>query len=220
MSENKKISVAVIKRLPKYYRYLGDLLDKGILKISSEELSKKMNTTASQVRQDLNNFGTFGQQGYGYNVENLYKEIKKILGLVRDYRMIIIGAGNIGQAILSHSNFSTRGFYFDAIFDIDPLLIGKELNGIKVFDIFCLKEYMKGNRVDIVVLTVPNSSVIKIVNLLENSEIKGIWNFTGIDLPISEPIVVENARLTDSLMTLSYRMNEDNIMEWAGIKSK
>ena len=215
MEENKKISIAVIKRLPRYYRYLGDLLDKEIFRISSKELSEKMGVTASQIRQDLNNFGTFGQQGYGYNVENLYAEIKKILGLEKTYKMIIIGAGNIGQALSSHPNFSTRGFKIEAIFDIDQKLIGQRLNGIYVLDAFDLQEYLDKNDIDIAIVSVPNSSAAKIGNLLAKSSVRGIWNFTGIDLRLPENIVVENVRLTDSLMTLSFRINEEHIVQRA-----
>lgn len=149
MDSEKKISPAVINRLPRYYRYLGDLLESDITRISSKELSAKMNITASQIRQDLNNFGGFGQQGYGYNVEYLYNEIKKILGLDRLYNMIVIGGGNIGQALVNYTNFEKRGFVIKAVFDINPRLIGMTIRGVEVYDIDQMEEYVKNNPVDV-----------------------------------------------------------------------
>lgn len=211
----KKISVAVIKRLPRYYRYLGDLLDKEIARISSHELSERMGITASQIRQDLNNFGSFGQQGYGYNVATLYHEIKRILGLDKTYNLIIVGAGNFGQTLAKYSNFHKRGFRFMALFDEDPSLIGKEVNGFEIMDSMHLLGYLENNHVDIVVLTVPSSAAEKVSEMLSRTKIKGIWNFSNIDLSLPENILVENVRLTDSLMTLSYQINEEEILERA-----
>ena len=212
--KQKRTPITVIKRLPRYYRYLGDLLDKGIIRISSKELSEQMGITASQIRQDLNNFGTFGQQGYGYNVENLYKEIKKILGLDKTYKIIVIGAGHIGRALASYSSFATRGFCIEAFFDIDEKIIGKSINGTPILDFQNLPKYLKENTIDIAILTVPNSSALEVAQILEQSPtLKGIWNFTGVDLKLPEHITVENVRLTDSLMTLSYRFNEEDIFK-------
>ena len=167
MDSEKKISPAVINRLPRYYRYLGDLLESDITRISSKELSAKMNITASQIRQDLNNFGGFGQQGYGYNVEYLYNEIKKILGLDRLYNMIVIGGGNIGQALVNYTNFEKRGFVIKAVFDINPRLIGMTIRGVEVYDIDQMEEYVKNNPVDVAILTLPRSQAVKVANDLE-----------------------------------------------------
>lgn len=206
--EDKKISIAVIKRLPRYYRYLGDLLDNGIYRISSNDLSKKMNVTASQIRQDLNKFGCFGQQGYGYNVEMLYEEIKKILGLDRIYNLIIIGAGNLGQALANYANFGRRGFKFIGIFDKNPKVIGLNIHGLEVMDVTYLNTFLKENKVDIAVLAIPKTNATKISSILVENGVKGIWNFSHIDLNTPDDVIVENAHLTESLMTLSYKLSE------------
>ncbi|MBE6013289.1 redox-sensing transcriptional repressor Rex [Anaeropeptidivorans aminofermentans] len=213
MDNSKSVSLAVIKRLPRYYRYLGDLLDNGITRISSKELSNKMNITASQIRQDLNNFGCFGQQGYGYNVELLYNEIKKILGLDKEYSIVIIGAGNIGQALANYVNFERRGFYFKALFDINPKLIGMTIRGIEVRDVDTLPDYLKNNPIDIAVLALPKANAKEVAAIVTNSGVKGIWNFSHIDLDKKAGVKFENVHLTDSLMTLSYKLNEDEIIE-------
>ena len=174
---DKKISLAVIKRLPRYHRYLGDLLENGITRISSKDLSKRMNVTASQIRQDLNNFGCFGQQGYGYNVELLYAEIKKILGIDKQYNLVIIGAGNIGQALVNYMNFEKRGFNFIAMFDVNPRLIGMTIRGIEIYDIDTLEDFLKTHQVDIVVLTLPKNNAVKVSKIIIDCGIKGIWNF-------------------------------------------
>ncbi len=204
---DKKISLAVIKRLPRYYRYLGDLLDNGITKISSQDLSRRMNVTASQIRQDLNNFGCFGQQGYGYNVELLYEEIKKILGIDKQYNLVIIGAGNIGQALVNYINFEKRGFNFIAMFDINPRLIGMTIRGIEVYDIDTLEDFLKTHQVDIVVLTLPKNNAVKVSKIIIDCGIRGIWNFSHVDLKTPPNVIVENIHLTDSMMTLSYKLN-------------
>lgn len=208
MENEKKISTAVINRLPRYYRYLGDLLESDITRISSKELSVKMNITASQIRQDLNNFGGFGQQGYGYNVEYLYNEIKKILGLDKLYHLIVVGGGNIGQALVNYTNFEKRGFVITAVFDVNPRLIGMTIRGIEVYDIDCMEEFLKNNKVDVAILTLPRSQAAKVANDLANWGVKGMWNFSHVDLQVPEDIVVENVHLTDSLMTLLYKLNE------------
>lgn len=208
----KKISLAVIKRLPRYYRYLGDLIENGTSRISSKDLSKKMNVTASQIRQDLNNFGCFGQQGYGYNVELLYEEIKKILGLNKTYNLIIVGAGNIGQALVNYMNFQKRGFNFIAIFDVNPRLIGINIRGIEIFDIDKLEQFLKSNKVDIAVLTLPKNNAVKVSQTIVECGVKGIWNFSHIDLKTPPDVIVENVHLTDSLMTLSYKLNNKDFI--------
>jgi len=217
MDTNKKISLAVIKRLPRYYRYLGDLLDNDITRISSKELSERMKITASQIRQDLNNFGCFGQQGYGYNVELLYQEIRKILGLDKTYNMIICGAGNIGQALANYINFEKRGFHFTALFDINPKLIGLSVRGITIADIDTLPEYLANNTVDIAVLTLPKPNSVVVAQMLFRGGVKGIWNFSHVDLNAPDDVVVENVHLTDSLMTLSYKLREDEIIGRFGL---
>lgn len=208
MDSEKKISTAVINRLPRYFRYLGDLLESDITRISSKELSAKMNITASQIRQDLNNFGGFGQQGYGYNVEYLYNEIKSILGLDRMYNMIIVGGGNIGQALANYANFEKRGFVIKAVFDVNPCLIGMTIRGIEVYDVDQLEDYIKNNAIDVAILTLPRTQSVKVAKNLAKWGIKGIWNFSHVDLQVPEDVVVENVHLTDSLMTLLYKIKE------------
>lgn len=211
---DKKISIAVIKRLPRYYRYLGDLLDNGITRISSKDLSRRMNVTASQIRQDLNNFGCFGQQGYGYNVELLYDEIKKILGLDKTYNLIIVGAGNIGQALANYVNFQKRGFNFIGIFDVNPRLIGLNIRGLEIMDIDKLEQFLTVNNVDIAVLTLPKNNAIKVSQTIISCGVKGIWNFSHVDLKTPDDVIVENVHLTDSLMTLSYKLNNGDCIEF------
>ena len=212
MQFDKNISLAVIKRLPRYYRYLGDILDDGITRISSKEISYRMDVTASQIRQDLNNFGCFGQQGYGYNTELLYSEIKKILGLERQYSMILIGCGNIGQALVKYASFQKRGFNFTAVFDVDPRLIGLSIGGIEIQDTSRLADYLLKNHVDIAVLAVPRESAFSVAKIVVNGGVKGIWNFSNIDIKTPDDVIVENVHLTDSLMTLSYKLNEQKIL--------
>lgn len=202
--DDKVISQAVIGRLPRYYRYLGDLKDSGIERISSQDLSKLMKVTASQIRQDFNNFGGFGQQGYGYNVEYLYDEIAKILGLNNKHNLIIVGAGNLGQAIANYMNFERRGFLVKGVFDINPELQGKEVRGILVQPVEKIEEFVKANDIDIAVLTIPKDGAVKTAEVLVKCNIKAIWNFAHVDLNVPDSIVVENVHLSDSLMKLSY----------------
>lgn len=215
MKENKSISSAVIRRLPRYYRYLGDLLDKGIMRISSNELAERMNITASQIRQDLNNFGCFGQQGYGYSVEILYNEVKHILGLDNQYSLILIGAGNFGQTLVNYPNFAKRGYAFTAIFDQNPELIGQTISGIVVRDIAEIDDYIANNTVDIVTLAVPAASARELSESLAKAGIKAFWNFSNADLRLPDNVIVENVCLSDSLMALSYKLNEDEILRRA-----
>ena len=204
--EEKDISQAVISRLPRYFRYLGELRDEGIERISSRELSELMHVTASQIRQDFNNFGGFGQQGYGYNVEYLYDEIGKILGLDSSHSMIIIGAGNLGQALVNYMNFRNRGFYFTAAFDINPVIIGQKIGDVPILSMDELPEYIRIHETDIAVLTVPKQEAKEIAKTLVGGRIRAIWNFAHIDLPVPPEIQVENVHLSDSLMKLSYNI--------------
>jgi len=209
--QSKTISAAVIKRLPRYYRYLGDLLDSGIVRISSKGLSEKMNVTASQIRQDLNNFGGFGQQGYGYNVEYLYNEIAKILGLTKSYNMIIIGAGNLGTALTNYTDFARRGFVIKRVFDSDKALIGKKIKNIEISDIKNLEGYIKENKVDIATITVPKEAAGEIAARVVAAGVRAIWNFAPVDLKLPKSVVVENIHLSDTIMRLSYALkNRDD----------
>lgn len=215
----KVISSAVIKRLPRYYRYLGELRKKDVIRISSKELSEKMNVTASQIRQDLNNFGGFGQQGYGYNVEYLYAEIGKILGLDKDHEVIIIGAGNLGQAIANYADFARRGFTITAIFDVKPELLGKEINHVKIRPMSELKEYISQKKPEIVALTIPKEQATAVANDVVAWGVKAIWNFAPTELRLPSDVVVENVHLTESLMRLSYNIRANRIKNESGDKA-
>lgn len=206
--EAKEISRAVIKRLPRYYRYLGELLEENVERISSNDLSRKMRVTASQIRQDLNNFGGFGQQGYGYNVKYLYKEIGKILGLDTTHPMIILGAGNLGQALANSGDFEKRGFELVGIFDVNPVLEGISVKGIAVRMVSELPEFLKENRVEIAILTLPKTKAKEMAEVLIDNGIKAIWNFAHIDLDAPKDVIVENVHLSESLMTLSYNLSQ------------
>ena len=205
--EEKEISQAVIGRLPRYFRYLGELKDEGVERISSQDLSELMKVTASQIRQDFNNFGGFGQQGYGYKVEYLYEEIGKILGLHKIHNLIIIGAGNLGQALANYMNFERRGFLFRGIFDNNPALFGKKIRDLEVQPMEELETFVKENEIDIAVLTIPKASALEVAERLARQDIKGIWNFAHIDLNLPKEIQVENVHLSDSLMKLTYNIN-------------
>lgn len=205
--EEKEISQAVISRLPRYFRYLGELKDTGKERISSQELSGIMKVTASQIRQDLNNFSKFGQQGYGYNVEYLYNEIGKILGLHKKHHLVLIGAGNLGQAIANYMNFEKRGFIISGIFDIDQELIGKKVRDILVRPMEELESFVKEHNIDIGVLTIPKDAAVDAAKRLVSCGIHGIWNFAHVDLNVPEDVLVENVHLSDSLMKLSYNIN-------------
>ena len=207
---SKEISQAVIRRMPRYYRYLGELLDEGVERISSNELSARMKVTASQIRQDLNNFGGFGQQGYGYNVQFLYEEIGKIMGLNEQHNIIIIGAGNLGQALANYVKFEKLGFVITALFDVNPALEGVTVRGIKIHMLDELEDYCKDHVVDIAALTMPKEKADAIANRLVNLGIQAIWNFAHVDLEVlDENVVVENVHLSDSLMQLSYNMKKN-----------
>ena len=204
---DKKISAAVIKRLLRYYRYLSELLDNGIERISSGELSKQMKVTASQIRQDFNNFGGFGQQGYGYNVPYLKNEIGKILGLDRDYHVIILGAGNLGHALANYAGFEKRGFVVSAVFDVSPDKIGKKIGHTMVYDMKDLEGYVKGHMVDIAALTLPKSIAPAVAKQLVQYGVSAFWNFAATDLNLPGNIAVENVHLAESLMRLSYNIS-------------
>lgn len=206
--EAKQISKAVIKRLPRYYRYLGELLEDNVERISSNDLSKKMRVTASQIRQDLNNFGGFGQQGYGYNVKYLYTEIGKILGLDIVHPMIIVGAGNLGQALANYVEFEKRGFKLVGIFDVNPVLEGIAVRGIEIQMISDLPFFMKENNIEIAILTLPKTKARDMAEILIENGIKAIWNFAHIDLDTPDDVIVENVHLSESLMTLSYNLSQ------------
>ena len=206
--EAKQISKAVIKRLPRYYRYLGELLEDNVERISSNDLSKKMRVTASQIRQDLNNFGGFGQQGYGYNVKYLYTEIGKILGLDIVHPMIIVGAGNLGQALANYVEFGKRGFKLVGIFDVNPVLEGIAVRGIEIQMISDLPFFMKENNIEIAILTLPKNKARDVAEILIENGIKAIWNFAHIDLDTPDDVIVENVHLSESLMTLSYNLSQ------------
>ena len=205
--EERQISKAVIKRLPRYYRYLGEILDSGMERISSGELSSRMKVTASQIRQDLNHFGGFGQQGYGYNVKYLHEEIGKILGLDEKHNMIVIGGGNMGQALSKYAAFERNGFNIKGIFDINPELIGKTIGKVTIYPISGLQEFIKNENIEIAALTLPKAAAPEMADLLVACGIKAIWNFAHTDLVVPRDVVVENVHLFDSLMRLSYNLS-------------
>lgn len=205
--ETRQISQAVIRRLPRYYRYLGELLENGVERISSGELSRKMNVTASQIRQDLNNFGGFGQQGYGYNVQYLQDEIGKILGLHEQRNMVIVGAGNLGQALANYASFEKRGFILKGIFDVNPRLEGMTIRGVPIRMMDELQDFIRKENVTLAVLTIPKAKAAEIANLVVEAGVRGIWNFVHTDLHVPEDVIVENVHLSESLMRLSYKIN-------------
>ena len=206
------VSSAVIKRLPRYHRYLGDLLREGKYRISSAELSKMMNVTASQIRQDLNCFGGFGQQGYGYNVKYLHGKISELLGVTQGYSAVIVGAGNLGRALAATRMFERRGVNRLALFDSNPEIIGSEIYGLPVYSVGALADFCRKNDVRIGVLTVPKEAAYEVAITMAESGVKGIWNFANMELklPEHEDVIVENIHLGDSLMTLCYEIKTKN----------
>ena len=210
MAENNKVSSVVIRRLPRYYRYLGDLLSAGTKRISSKELSELMNVTASQIRQDFNCFGGFGQQGYGYNVEYLYNEISDLLGIRKGRTMVIVGTGNLGMSIAGYANFKKRGFSIIGLFDHNPQLYGKEINGVKIQPVTDLEGFLTSHNVDIAVLTMPKESVREVLPIIKG-RVKGIWNFSHTEIPQDSALSVENVHLSDSLMTLSCKIARNEL---------
>ncbi|MBN2285625.1 MAG: redox-sensing transcriptional repressor Rex [Tissierellales bacterium] len=208
MAKNGKISDAVIRRLPKYYRYLGDLLKNGINRISSNELSRLTGFTASQIRQDLNNFGGFGQQGYGYDAKKLREEISKILGLDHKYKVVIVGAGNIGQAVANYAGFYEEGFEIMALFDKNPKLVGLRIRDLEIMDIDDLKEYLTHHKIDLVVLCTPKEASQGIADIVTSCGVQAIWNFAPTDIKVTDNVAIENVRMNESLYTLVYYYNE------------
>jgi len=202
------ISMAVVRRLPKYHRYLGELKKNEVKRVSSQELSRITGFTASQIRQDLNCFGGFGQQGYGYNVDDLYQNISSILGLDRVYKTVIVGAGNLGQAIANYSFFAKSGFVPQALFDINPKLIGLKINDIEVRDVEELESFVRDNGIDIGIICTPKNQCQKVAETLARAGIKAIWNFAPSDINVPDDIVVENVHLSESLFTISYLLKE------------
>ena len=208
MEEKKKVSAEVIKRMPRYYRYLGDLKKRGVVRISSGALAKSMKVTASQIRQDFNCFGMFGQQGYGYNVEALQTAVGEILGINSGHKTIIVGAGYLGHALANYKSFEKRGFHLMGMFDVDPEIIGKEINGITVMSMDNLEKFIAAKKPDIAILTVPKEAADSVVKKLVDCNIKGILNFTYTDIAVPDSVSIENVHPSDALMTLSYKMKE------------
>jgi len=207
--KRKNVSDAVIRRLPRYYRYLDDLHSKGVVRISSNSLGNKMGITASQIRQDLSCFGEFGQQGYGYNVDELRAEVGRILGTDMQHRIIVVGVGNLGHALMQNFRFLDSGFTLDAAFDISPALIGSEVAGVSVLSMDDLEGYLRDHSVDVAVLTVPRSVAQSTADRLVASGIRGFWNFTNVELSSAvEGVCFEDVHFADSLLTLSYRIAE------------
>lgn len=207
MAKRENVSISVIRRMPRYYRFLNDLLSAGITRISSMELSRRMGLTASQIRQDLNCFGDFGQQGYGYNVEQLRDNVGAILGLENKYPIILIGAGNIGRAIAANMDFCSLGFKLTGIFDVNPAVIGSEIAGLTVRQMDELDEYCTNNATKTAILTVPLQAAPQVVEKLVGLGVMSYWNFTHFDVARNfEGTVVENVHLSDSLMTLCYHI--------------
>ena len=205
--KKENISDAVIRRLPRYYRQLTDLCARGVVRISSHSLGQEMNITASQIRQDFSCFGEFGQQGYGYNVEELRAEIGHILGVDNDHHLIMIGVGNLGHALLQNFRFSQTGFSVDAAFDISPTVVGTTVNGVPIYAMADLDSYIREHSVDVVVLTVPQSVAQETADRIIRLGVRGFWNFTNVELVSSDPNVkFENIHFADSLLTLSYRI--------------
>ncbi len=208
--KKQKVSNAVIRRLPRYYRHLTDLSQTGVQRISSSALGTAMNLTASQIRQDLSCFGEFGQQGYGYNVESLRNEVAEILGMTREHTAIILGVGNLGRALIENFHFDRCGVQLTAAFDVDPSLIGSEISGVKIYSVEDLGKYLKANPISVGVLTVPQSVAQEMAQRLIQSGVKGLWNFTNLELHVgNSDAVVENVHFADSLLTLSYLISEE-----------
>ena len=210
MEKNKNISMAVIKRLPKYYRYLGELMQNDVDRISSKELGEKIGFTASQIRQDLNCFGDFGQQGYGYNVTELYNQIKSILGLDRGYKAALVGAGNIGQAVSNYSRFENLGCRIAAIFDANPKLIGMRIRDVEIKDIDEMQEVLEEEKIEIGIICVPRKNAQTVADDLIKGGVRGIWNFAPVDLVVPDNVKVENVHLSESLLTLIYLLNDQD----------
>lgn len=210
MQNEKEVPEIIIKRLPRYYRYLSDLLEQGITRISSNVLSEKMKVTASQIRQDFNCFGKFGQQGYGYNVELLYRQIGEILGLDTPNKTVIVGAGNLGHALANHTGFEKRGFEIKGIFDNRKDIVGTQINKIPVMDMSEIESFVKKENITIAILAVPTSVVQDIADKLTDCGILGFLNFSYAEVKVRNSVSVENVHLSDGLMTLSYKIKKNS----------
>jgi redox-sensing transcriptional repressor len=208
-----KVSNAIIRRLPRYRRYLGYLQTKGIKKISSNELSEMIGYTASQIRQDLNTFGEFGQQGYGYEVDKLYREINKILGLDREYKTVVVGVGNLGQAITNYTYYYKIGFNIIGLFDANPKIVGNVINDVEVMDSAGLEDYVRKEEIDIGIICVNRENAQQVADALINGGVKGIWNFAPIDLVVPNEIALESVHLSDSLHALSFMIKSKSEKE-------
>lgn len=213
-SSNTKVSNAIIRRLPRYRRYLNELRKQGVKKISSNELSELIGYTASQIRQDLNTFGGFGQQGYGYTVDSLFNEINRILGLDREYKTIVVGIGNLGQAITNYTYYYKIGFNIVGLFDVNPKLVGLSINDVLVRDFSEMSDFVKENNIDIAIICVNRENAQKVTNVLVDAGIEGIWNFAPLDLDVPEHVAVENVHLSDSLHTLSFMIRSNELEEF------
>ena len=210
MRKQTKISNAVIKRLPRYRRYLNELRKKGVDKISSNEFSHLTGYTASQIRQDLNNFGGFGQQGYGYSVEGLYNEISAILGLDKEYKLVVVGAGRLGQAIVNYTYYYKSGFVVKGIFEIDRDIIGKSINGVEVMDYDNIVEYVENEKIDIGVICTTRDAAQEVADKLSFAGVRGLWNFAPVDIETPAHVAVENVHISESLHSLVYHMNKND----------
>ena len=213
MAYKSRVSDAVVRRLPMYYRHLKELEKAGVVRISSQELGERMNLTASQIRQDINCFGGFGQQGYGYHVSNLKERIGEILGLNHQYHVIIVGAGNIGRAVANYAGFKKEGFNIQAMFDVSPALVGIDVHGTLVQPMDKLDQWLSAHQVDIAVLSVPSAYAQETADALVRGGVRAIWNFAPVDLNLPDGVAVNNVHLSDSLHILSYRMNEKELFE-------
>lgn len=208
--EKKKVPEVVIRRLPRYYRYLNELKKSGQTRISSSALSKKMGVTASQIRQDFSYFGGFGQQGYGYNIKYVMDEIERLFGVVAEFKAIIVGAGNLGRALANYQGIKNRGVKILAMFDVDPEKMGQTVSDAPVMHIDQMENFVRDNQVDIAILTLPKDNVTEVVDSLKACGVRGFWNFTSVELETDSGVSVENVHLTDSLMTLGYKINNQS----------
>jgi redox-sensing transcriptional repressor len=206
--KEEHVPMVVIRRLPKYYRYLGELVERKVERISSQTLADMMGISASQLRQDLNHFGEFGQQGYGYRVEDLYQEIGRIIGLEKEYYMVIVGAGNLGQALANYPNFAKRGFILKGVFDVNPKLIGLKLRENEIMDTDGLEDFIRENKIDIGIITVPKEAAQEVADRMVRAGIKAIWNFAPVDLKVPKEVILVNEHLADRLMVISFRLKE------------
>ena len=218
MKRNSKVSTAVIRRLPRYYRQLSELQEAGVVRISSSALGKSMGLTASQIRQDLFCFGEFGQQGYGYKVDSLKEEIGDILGINRGHTIVVLGTGNLGRALIKNFKFSVNGFRLLAAFDVSPQVVGGEIAGVPVYHADRLEEFLSQNRVDVGLLTVPISAAQEMGDRLVAAGVRGIWNFTNYEISFSrEDVVVESVHFSDSLLALSYLISQREDQSGGGL---